>query len=42
MSLPNKAYFVTVTEYSGAGQRIDNFLVKELKNIPNTYDNIIY
>jgi len=36
MSLPNKAYFVTVTEYSGAGQRIDNFLVKELKNIPKS------
>jgi 23S rRNA pseudouridine955/2504/2580 synthase len=36
MSLPNKAYFLTVTEYSGAGQRIDNFLVKELKNVPKS------
>lgn len=36
MSEPNKAYFLTVTEYSGVGQRIDNYLVKELKNVPKS------
>jgi 23S rRNA pseudouridine955/2504/2580 synthase len=32
----NKVSFLTVTEYSGAGQRIDNYLVKQLKNIPKS------
>ncbi len=31
-----KVSFITVNEAEGAGQRIDNFLVKKLKNIPKS------
>lgn len=34
--VPSKVSFFTVTEISGAGQRIDNYLVKKLKNIPKS------
>ena len=33
---PSKVSFLTVTEDSGAGQRIDNYLVNKLKNIPKS------
>lgn len=32
----NKASFITVTVDGGAGQRIDNYLVKTLKNVPKS------
>ncbi|HSX19599.1 MAG TPA: S4 domain-containing protein, partial [Gammaproteobacteria bacterium] len=32
----NQVSFLTVTEDQGAGQRIDNYLVKKLNNIPKS------
>lgn len=34
--LYTKVSFITVNEADGAGQRIDNFLVKKLKNVPKS------
>lgn len=35
-TIAHKVSYLTVTEASGAGQRIDNYLVKTLKNIPKS------
>lgn len=33
---PSQVSYLTVTEFSGAGQRIDNYLVNKLKNVPKS------